>query len=219
MGWKIERFLDKRTVIEELLCPICTDVLDHPVHFECQHLFCKRCIKTWFEDGKSTCPVDRHEIKHPSLKPARLANNLLSDCIIRCKYFNVGCGLMTKFKDVDQLLDHEKKHCIRVQNRDDAYMDEYEMMRENNADQQKTIENQEFSINSLREKVEEQREQHTIDIDIIKDQKQKIVDNEKTISNLIRLNLTHGEDENEEEMAVAESREKSPKTGKHPWQY
>ena len=107
MGWDIERFVNKAAVMEELMCSICTDVLENPVQTPCQHNFCNDCIKTWLDDGKSTCPVDRKRLVFKDLKPSRVLQQLLNSFVIRCRHFEDGCSLMSKFEDMPQLVEHE----------------------------------------------------------------------------------------------------------------
>ena len=111
MGWDIERFVNKAAVMEELMCSICTDVLENPVQTPCQHNFCNDCIKTWLDDGKLTCPVDRKRLVFKDLKPSRVLQQLLNSFVIRCRYFQDGCSLMSKFEDMPQLVEHEMNQC------------------------------------------------------------------------------------------------------------
>ena len=214
MGWSIERFTDRNAIIDELICSICKEVLENPMQMQCQHLFCNDCIYKWFKDGTLTCPVDRQGVEDLNMiKPARLAQQLLSNLTVRCKYFDMGCGLMAQFKHMDQVIDHEKNHChCHPAQKNNSLRNEYEKLVVNAAGQKKTIENQEQSIYSLREQVEEQREQLNIDSDIIDDQKKTIVDKTKIIQNLMILNTEKGQ-------TISELPPNSPKSKKHPWQY
>ena len=137
MGWSIERFMDKESLIEELICPICKEVLENPMQMQCQHLFCNACINTWFHDGNLTCPVDRLVVEPATIKPARLVQHLLSNLTVRCKYFNTGCALMASFKHMEQLIFHENRHCSATQN--GSFCNEYDRLVENAADQMKRI--------------------------------------------------------------------------------
>ena len=78
MGLDINRFLGG-TVDEELLCPICSGVLENPVQAPlCEHAFCNACISEWLH-LRPTCPVDRLEFTHSQLKPVpRIMKNLLA---------------------------------------------------------------------------------------------------------------------------------------------
>ena len=66
-------------VDEELLCPICSGVLQDPVAApECAHAFCLPCITTWL-GRQPTCPVDRQPVTVAQLKTVpRILRNLLA---------------------------------------------------------------------------------------------------------------------------------------------
>ena len=102
MGYDIQRFTGE--VDEELICPICTHVLEEPLQVcngeavvmnawsselivlqsiflfkapQCEHAFCQACINEWLT-RQATCPVDRTAIVATQLKPVpRILRNLL----------------------------------------------------------------------------------------------------------------------------------------------
>lgn len=98
MGIDVNRF--KGEVDEELLCPICSAVLENPLQVRkalytswrrtvkyswillqqapnCEHAFCSACIHEWLS-RQPTCPVDRQTITPPQLRPVpRILRNLL----------------------------------------------------------------------------------------------------------------------------------------------
>ena len=106
MGFEIKRF--QGDVDEELICPICSGVLEDPlqvcVYFlycvyqgnvysvcvvmnrfflctqapACEHAFCRACITEWIS-RQPTCPVDRQAVTASQLRPVpRILRNLLS---------------------------------------------------------------------------------------------------------------------------------------------
>jgi E3 ubiquitin-protein ligase NRDP1 len=99
MGYEINRF--HGIVDEELICSICSSVLEEPVQVlqtekteikstiiiisnlkkkapDCEHAFCYGCISQWLHQ-QPTCPVDRQPIYLKDLKPVpRILKNLLS---------------------------------------------------------------------------------------------------------------------------------------------
>ena len=112
MGWDVKRFLDTERIVDDLLCSICTDVIQDPVQTPCDHSFCKPCIETWLESGNKTCPVDRIKLRKSELRtPHRITRQLLNNLIIRCKNYDVGCCLMSKFEDILHLIEHENIYC------------------------------------------------------------------------------------------------------------
>ncbi|CAG0918923.1 unnamed protein product [Notodromas monacha] len=87
----------KREVDEELLCPICSGVLEDAVHAPvCEHAFCNGCISEWLTH-QPTCPVDRQEITEAQLKPVpRILRNLLSRLQMACENSQHGCSALVK---------------------------------------------------------------------------------------------------------------------------
>ncbi|SPP82321.1 E3 ubiquitin-protein ligase NRDP1 [Drosophila guanche] len=85
MGFDINYIIGN--VDEELICPICTDVLEEPLQsLHCEHAFCKDCIEQWMKQ-KTLCPVDRSELLPSHLAPAsRLMRNMLGRLKIKCPY-------------------------------------------------------------------------------------------------------------------------------------
>ena len=117
MGWNIDRFIAKESIVDEFICSICTDVVESPVQTPCQHLFCNECIRRWINEGHRTCPEDRHELTINVLKsPNRLTYQFLNKLIVRCKHYSDGCRLMSTYEDMSLLVEHEVNQCHVVQN-------------------------------------------------------------------------------------------------------
>ena len=112
MGIEMNRFQGE--VDEELLCPICSGVLENPLQVwpcyhllctnewinlitcdcqqapNCEHAFCSGCIHEWLS-RQPTCPVDRQNITPPQLRPVpRILRNLLYR-YYRVRYTSVCC--------------------------------------------------------------------------------------------------------------------------------
>ncbi|KAK2153764.1 hypothetical protein LSH36_287g05027 [Paralvinella palmiformis] len=102
MGYDINRF--QGDVDEELVCPICTGVLEEPLQApQCEHAFCASCINEWLT-RQPTCPVDRNPITPNQLKPVpRITRNLLSRLFIACDNASYGC---TSIIRLDMLQSH-----------------------------------------------------------------------------------------------------------------
>ena len=184
MGWSIERFINRNSVIDELICSICTDVLENPVQTPCQHSFCNDCIKVWVEDGKSSCPVDRQALDSKDLKPARILQQLLNNLIIKCKHFHDGCSLMARFEDMPQLVEHEINQCRVVQY--DSFLEQHERNMKDGVDKKKEIEDKDKRIEILETKLKDQKTLHTqqraIDANTI-DELRKIISEKDTLIN------------------------------------
>uniref|UniRef100_A0A0B6ZB44 E3 ubiquitin-protein ligase NRDP1 n=1 Tax=Arion vulgaris TaxID=1028688 RepID=A0A0B6ZB44_9EUPU len=102
MGFELGRFEEE--VDEELICPICSCVLEDPLQApQCEHAFCSTCIHEWLR-RQPTCPVDRSTITPNQLKIVpRILRNLLSRLTISCDYKSNGCTSLVK---LDSLSSH-----------------------------------------------------------------------------------------------------------------
>jgi len=95
MGYEVHRFQGE--VDEELICPICSGVLEDPLQATpCEHAFCKSCIQQWLQ-RQPTCPVDRGGLSDVNLRCVpRILKNLLSRLRIACDNQPYGCSAVLK---------------------------------------------------------------------------------------------------------------------------
>lgn len=102
MGYDVTRF--QGDVDEDLICPICSGVLEEPVQApHCEHAFCNACITQWFSQ-QQTCPVDRSAVTVAHLGPVpRIMQNMLSKLQIACDNAALGCSAVVR-------LDHLPSH-------------------------------------------------------------------------------------------------------------
>ncbi|XP_076368626.1 E3 ubiquitin-protein ligase NRDP1-like [Tachypleus tridentatus] len=102
MGYDLRRF--HGAVDEELICPICSGVLEEPLQApQCEHAFCRTCIHEWLT-RQQMCPVDRTPITTLQLKCVpRILRNLLSRLLISCDNSSFGCTAVVK---LDRLASH-----------------------------------------------------------------------------------------------------------------
>lgn len=102
MGFELNRF--QGDVDEELVCPICSGVLEDPLQAPvCEHAFCRSCIQEWIS-RQPTCPVDRQHITSAQLRQVpRILRNLLSRLSINCDNAQYGC---TRTLKLDSLAAH-----------------------------------------------------------------------------------------------------------------
>lgn len=102
MGFELTRFQGE--VDEELVCPICSGVLEDPLQAPvCEHAFCRACIQEWIS-RQPNCPVDRQHITSVQLRPVpRILRNLLSRLCINCDNAEYGC---TRVLKLDTLATH-----------------------------------------------------------------------------------------------------------------
>lgn len=105
MGYDLNRF--EGSVDEELICPICSFVLEEPVQApECEHAFCSSCIHQWFK-MQCICPIDRTPIQPKDLKPVpRILKNLLSKLKLKCDHAAYGC---TAYVRLENLTSHSQE--------------------------------------------------------------------------------------------------------------
>ncbi|TDG42895.1 hypothetical protein AWZ03_010677 [Drosophila navojoa] len=87
-------------VDEELLCPICADVLEEPMQSSsCEHAFCRFCIEKWMQE-KQICPVDRSDLLPIHLVPvSRLMRNMLARLKIKCCFADNGCTALMPLEE------------------------------------------------------------------------------------------------------------------------
>ncbi|XP_002168887.1 E3 ubiquitin-protein ligase PDZRN3-B [Hydra vulgaris] len=90
MGWDIDRFPEGEVHLE-LVCCICTCVLEEPVESPCRHVFCSKCIRTWLRNQNS-CPQCRSTVHKKDLISALPAlKNIISKQRIFCEFKDLGC--------------------------------------------------------------------------------------------------------------------------------
>ncbi|RWS12076.1 E3 ubiquitin-protein ligase NRDP1-like protein [Dinothrombium tinctorium] len=92
--------------IHDLICPICTLVLEDPIYTECEHMFCTQCIQLWMGSSATCrCPVCNCTISNDQLKSVpRIARNLLNNLSIRCENQMYGCEAICKIEHLQQHL-------------------------------------------------------------------------------------------------------------------
>ncbi|XP_057604454.1 tripartite motif-containing protein 5-like isoform X2 [Hippopotamus amphibius kiboko] len=68
---------------EEVICPICLELLTEPLSLDCGHTFCQACItasnknSVIGQDGESSCPVCRTSYHSGNLRPNKLVANIV----------------------------------------------------------------------------------------------------------------------------------------------
>lgn len=91
MGLDIELFVHPERISSQLICPICTQVLDSPVQTATEHLFCEEELLEWMSRS-SLCPITKTELDPASIrKPGRIVLNMLAELEMYCKNRGNGC--------------------------------------------------------------------------------------------------------------------------------
>ena len=76
-----------RKVIQQFICPICTNVLeDYTACSDCEGLICRTCLNLWLSRD-TCCPLCKSEWQE--MKVSRQIKNVLNMCEFNCPY---GCG-------------------------------------------------------------------------------------------------------------------------------
>lgn len=160
MGYEINRF--HGDVDEELICPICSSVLEEPVQApDCEHAFCYDCISQWLKQ-QPTCPVDRQPIYIKDLKPVpRILKNLLSKLMVTCDNSIHGCDIVVKLESLSlhlQECDHNPKKPVECSNSCGMIVPKDELQNHNCIKElRKVINDQQNRINQLTNEVYKQK--------------------------------------------------------------
>ena len=86
MGFPIDCVVDasgERRVDENLLCPLCLDVLDDPVSGACGHAACRECLAQHLSN-QSDCPQCRAALSQNALVPNVIVRSMVSELRLVC---------------------------------------------------------------------------------------------------------------------------------------
>jgi len=86
MGFPIDCVVDasgERRVDENLLCPLCLDVLDDPVSGACGHAACRECLAQHLSN-QSDCPQCRAALSENALVPNVIVRSMVSELRLVC---------------------------------------------------------------------------------------------------------------------------------------
>lgn len=165
MGYDLNRF--EGEVDEELLCPICSFILEDPVQApDCEHAFCKDCISQWLK-LQSICPVDRASIQITDLKPVpRILKNLLSKLKLNCDHASYGCTAYVRLENLNnhsQECEYNPKRPVMCDLGCDILIAKDELKSHNCIKElRKVINDQQNKINQLSNEVSKQK----LDLDV-----------------------------------------------------
>ncbi|XP_060570571.1 E3 ubiquitin-protein ligase NRDP1-like [Ruditapes philippinarum] len=102
MGYGLQRFI--APIDPNLICGICSAVLEDAVLTPCGHTFCSRCITTWLgRPSTDTCPECRSNVSMDHVKPVLSLRNLINGFDVECDFNDRGCKVIVK---LDRLKSH-----------------------------------------------------------------------------------------------------------------
>eukprot|EP00606_Chrysophyceae_sp_TOSAG23-5_P000652 GSChrysophyteH2.ASY1.ANO1.211.1 assembled CDS len=93
MGTDPDLFVHPERISSQLICPICTQVLESPVQTATEHLFCEDELIEWMSRHDTPlCPVTHAELKPDDIrKPSRIILNMLAELERYCPNRSNGC--------------------------------------------------------------------------------------------------------------------------------
>jgi E3 ubiquitin-protein ligase NRDP1 len=93
MGTDPDLFVHPERISRELICPICTQVLENPVQTADEHLFCEDELLEWMSrSNEPTCPVTGNKLDPDGIrKPSRIVMNMLGELERYCDNRSEGC--------------------------------------------------------------------------------------------------------------------------------
>lgn len=99
MGYHIGRFIEN--VDQNIICSICSSVLEDAVLTPCGHAFCSLCLDTWLaRPNTKTCPECRSPIASRDIRPIHAIRNLINGLDIVCDNKERGCMAPQKVENV-----------------------------------------------------------------------------------------------------------------------
>ena len=93
MGNDTDMYVHPDRISSQLICPICTQVLENPVQTAEDHLFCEDELLEWMSrSNEPTCPVTGNKLDPDSIKkPSRIILNMLRELERYCPHKSEGC--------------------------------------------------------------------------------------------------------------------------------
>ena len=82
--------------VEDLICPICLNILINPINCSDKknsHSFCKKCINKYLKE-KNKCPICKNFFEY---KINKEINNLLYNLSFNCLFKNEGCNYIISY--------------------------------------------------------------------------------------------------------------------------
>jgi len=119
MGFSTADLVSDEALINEFLCPICSQLVEVPVITPCTHVFCRNCYCEWVQqqqqDEQTTrcpkCNINLQSAAVPELQRANpLAWRLLCRVQVRCPLTDKGCTWKGDYGEVSSHLVNSDTH-------------------------------------------------------------------------------------------------------------
>ena len=100
MGFGVGRFVS--SVDQNIICSICSAVLEEAVLTPCGHSFCGNCLDIWLaRPGRAkTCPECRGNVRVEDVRPIHSIRNLVNAMDVCCENKDRGCPLTMKVEEL-----------------------------------------------------------------------------------------------------------------------
>eukprot|EP00794_Sanderia_malayensis_P017307 gene17307-19040_t len=104
MGFTIDRFVS--SVDQNLVCNICTGVMEQAVVTLCGHSFCEECLKTWLDrPDTDSCPGCRSYTSRFDLIPNISVRSMIDSLLVWCDNSERGCKIVMRFESLRKHLE------------------------------------------------------------------------------------------------------------------
>ncbi|XP_077868186.1 uncharacterized protein LOC100375683 [Saccoglossus kowalevskii] len=104
MGYGVQRFVT--TPDQNLLCGICSCVVEDAVLTRCGHTFCELCLDTWLtRPNTDTCPCCRGRISKYQVSPVWSLRAIVNSLDIECDHKERGCKMVVRMESLSAHLE------------------------------------------------------------------------------------------------------------------
>mmetsp|Transcript_6797 Transcript_6797/g.17388 ORF Transcript_6797/g.17388 Transcript_6797/m.17388 type:complete len:587 (-) Transcript_6797:22-1782(-) len=119
MGFSTADLVSDEALINEFLCPICSQLVEVPVITTCSHVFCRNCYLEWVQqqqqdEQSSRCPKCATGLKSAGAYELQKANplawRLLCRVQVRCPLHAQGCAWKGDYGEVSSHLVNSDTH-------------------------------------------------------------------------------------------------------------
>ncbi|KAI9280902.1 hypothetical protein BC943DRAFT_363297 [Umbelopsis sp. AD052] len=122
MGIPKDLFLEPP--ILDLICSICTDVIEGPIQVQCaeDHIYCHDCIHDYLKNGNTLCPLCKVELDVNLFQASKFVARQIGRLKVRCANASKGCNYQgpvsenhsTTCQFQSEACPHQKHGCTEV---------------------------------------------------------------------------------------------------------